>query len=77
MRVPQVPIGEYTEGSGSASEVINSLFELILGNEGDRGTNRTCVVMGKLTSLLGQAAIGRKIVDGIILMKDIPQTGVK
>ena len=38
---------------------------------------QTCVIMGKLTSLFGQAAIGRKSVDGIILMKDISHTGVK
>lgn len=41
------------------------------------GTNRTCVIMGKLTSTVEQVAIGRKIIDGIILMKDVPHTGVK
>lgn len=33
--------------------------------------------MGKLTSTVEQVAIGRKIIDGIILMKDVPHTGVK
>lgn len=33
--------------------------------------------MGELTGLVGHAAIGRQTVDGVILMKDVPHTGIK